>query len=378
MSVLQKTVLFEEHVRRGGRMVPFAGWTMPVQYTSILEEYEAVRGRVGIFDVSHMGQVRVTGKEALQYMRFLLTNDVGRCRKGQSMYSPMCYPDGGVVDDLIVYYVDDHEFFVVVNASNTARDVDWMREQVRELEVEISDESPRWGLLALQGPKAEAVLAAVHPQDIAKMPYRSFLNTKIYGEAAVIARTGYTGEDGFEIYVATDRTAGLWNELLSKGEPHGILPCGLGARDLLRLEMGYALYGHELDEQHSPLASGVGWAVKWENHEFLGRDALEDEKERGSPETLVYFSLSDRRIPRDKSPIFVDGQQLGAVVSGGFSPRLGHSIGAGFLKWNTKTKGPLPAVVEIQIRDTLMKGKITSTPFITGTSLKKARLAKTP
>lgn len=332
MAALRRTPLYDFHVARGGRMVDFAGWEMPVQYRSILEEHRAVRRAAGLFDVSHMGEVEVRGPGARAFLDYLLTNDVGRLLPGAALYSPMCEPSGGVVDDLLAYQRGPDDYFLCVNASNLAKDVAWIRDQAAATaaDVEIADVSDDWALLALQGPLAERVLQPLTGAKLGLIRPFHFAEATIAGVLCLASRTGYTGEDGFELYHAPSDSITLAEALLAAGSPHGLELCGLGARDSLRLEAGYPLYGHELSPEISPLAAGLGWTVKLgKASDFVGRTALAAEKAAGSPRRVVHFRTADRRIVRPDTAVSIeDGTGVGRVLSGTLSPILNEAIGS--------------------------------------------------
>ncbi|MEN9811456.1 MAG: hypothetical protein RL479_142 [Verrucomicrobiota bacterium] len=293
MTQLQRTPLRDFHAARGARLVDFAGWEMPVQYRSILEEHRAVRRAAGLFDVSHMGEFDVRGPGAAAFLNRLVTNDVARLFPGRVLYSPMCYPDGGVVDDLLVYQRAADDFFLCVNAGNLARDLEWIRTQAAGHDVTVTDRSAETALLALQGPRAVPILQGLTATSLAGIGYYHFAAGEVAGVPCVLSRTGYTGEDGFELYHAAGHAVCLAEALLAAGAPHGLELAGLGARDSLRLEAGYPL-----------LAAGLGWTVKLEKGcDFLGREALLAEKRGGSPRRVVYFRTGDRRILRPDSPV---------------------------------------------------------------------------
>lgn len=313
-------------------MVDFAGWEMPVQYRSILEEHRAVRRAAGLFDVSHMGEVEVRGPGARAFLDHLLTNDVGRLSPGGALYSPMCEPSGGVIDDLLAYQRGPEEYFLCVNASNIDKDVAWMRDQAAATAaaVEIVDVSDAWALLALQGPLAERLLQPLTGAKLGLIRSFHFSEATIAGVLCLASRTGYTGEDGFELYHAPADSVALAEALLAAGSPYGLELCGLGARDSLRLEAGYPLYGHELSSEISPLAAGLGWTVKLgKASDFVGRTALAAEKAAGSPRRVVHFRTGDRRIVRPDTPVLAaDGVAVGRVLSGTLSPILNEAIGS--------------------------------------------------
>jgi len=320
------------HADRGARFVDFGGWEMPVQYTSILDEHKAVREKAGLFDVSHMGEVWVRGERAAEYLDRLLVNAVGAAPSGKAVYSPMCQEDGGAVDDLIVYRVDEAAFLICVNAANARKDFDWMLRwrDAWGMDVEIADASDDFALLALQGPEAMAILEDAGIEGagaIKKFRHRSMP----FGDAGIrVCRTGYTGEDGVEIYVSPADAEALARGMVEAGESRGLRLCGLGARDSLRLEAGLPLYGHELSETISPLEAGLGWTVKFDKGDFVGKDALAAQKEKGLERRVIHFRLEGRRIAREGAPVVPEGggEPVGEVLSGTQSPVLNRPIGS--------------------------------------------------
>lgn len=331
-DALQHTALTSRHEALGARMVPFAGWYMPVQYSGILNEHRTVRTAAGLFDLGHMGQVRVTGPDALDYLQQVTSNDVAALQPGEAQYSMLPNPTGGVIDDIIVYRLQDEPgYFVVINAANHAKDVAWLQEQRSarpRLEVEVRDVSDDLGMIAIQGPNALEIVGALTDAPLAELKPFSCSRATVAGIPLLAARTGYTGEDGFEFYVPQDATMALWDALMAAGEPLGLAPIGLGARDTLRLEARMPLYGNELADDISPLEAGVGWAVKLDKGDFVGRDAIARLKEDGVPRKTVGFRLVERAgSARHGYEVQVDGHVVGVVTSGGRSPSLGDEIG---------------------------------------------------
>ncbi|MCX7623126.1 MAG: glycine cleavage system aminomethyltransferase GcvT [Thermomicrobium sp.] len=328
----QVTPLYERHRALGARFIEFHGWLMPVQYRGIVSEHIAVRTRAGLFDLGHMGQIVVRGADAVPFLQYLTPNDVARLRPGTAQYSMFLYPSGGVVDDIIVYYLaEGNEYFVVVNAANRTKDLEWLREhraRHQAWNVEIEDVSDRTGMLALQGPLAESILQRLTTQDLAALAPFAIARAEVAGTATLIARTGYTGEDGFELYCPIERTVELWDTLLETGEAEGLVPVGLGARDTLRIEAALPLYGNELGPDITPLEAGLEWVVRWDKGDFVGRESLARQREEGPPRRLVGFVLTERGgIPRTGYPVQVEGQIIGAVTSGTSSPTLEKTIG---------------------------------------------------
>jgi aminomethyltransferase len=361
MSELKRTPLRDFHAANGGRLVDFAGWEMPVQYRSILEEHKAVRHTAGMFDVSHMGEVDVRGPEAGAFLNHLLTNDVAKLFPGRVLYSPMCYPSGGVVDDLLVYLRGPDDYFLCINAGNIAKDLAWMREQSKNFNVTINDRSADYALLAVQGPKAAAIVQSLAGGNLALVKYYHFVEGTVAGVQCLISRTGYTGEDGFELYHAAADAPVLAEALLAAGGPLGMQLAGLGARDSLRLEAGYPLYGHEITAEVSPLTAGLGWTVKLDKGvDFVGRTALVAEKSQGASRRVVFFKTGDRRIVRAETPVLDPyGAPVGQVVSGTLSPILNESIGSALVEATAAVR-PL----QVDIRGTRLNLHLVKPPFV--------------
>ena len=355
---LKRTPLNAVHRGMGAKMVPFGGWDMPVQYRGILEEHRAVRSAAGLFDVSHMGEVEFVGAGAVAALQRLSCNDISRLRIGQVQYSALTTEAGTFVDDLTVYRLADDRYLVTLNASNIAKDVRWMRDHAAE--AEIIDRSDETALVAIQGPKALAILQTLTAVDLGAMPYYWFGRGAVAGEGAMLSRTGYTGEDGFEIYLSPERVASVWGALLEAGTPIGLLPCGLGARDTLRLEAKMALYGNDIDEEHTVLEADLGWIVKFQKGDFVGRDALLRQKAEGVARKLVGFEMLGRGIARSHYPILKQGVRIGEVTSGAPSPWLNKPIGLGYVESGHAATG---TEIDILIRDQPVAARIVQTPF---------------
>lgn len=329
MAELRRTSLYEFNASRGGRMVDFAGWEMPVQFASILEEHKATRSAAGLFDVSHMGEALVSGPRAEAFLDSVLTNDIASMEAGRVLYSLMCYESGGVVDDLLVYKKGENDFLLCLNASNTAKDLEWLDSQAAGFDVSIEDVSDRYALLALQGPRAMKILAGLADLDLAKLKYYRFAEAEVAGLPCLISRTGYTGEPGVELFVAPENAVALAERLLERGAPMGLALAGLGARDSLRLEAGYSLYGHEIDSEISPVQANLIWTVKLRKAaDFVGKAALQRENEAGPAKRIQFFKTGSRRIVRAGSEVSANGEAVGRVVSGTFSPQLNEAIGS--------------------------------------------------
>jgi len=368
MSELKHTPLYEEHVALQAKLVPFAGFEMPVQYpTGIRAEHEAVRTAAGMFDVSHMGEFLVTGPEALDFVSYVTSNDPARLGEGQAQYSMFCRDDGSSVDDLIVYRLGDQRFRLVVNGANLAKDWDHLTPLAARFDVRLDDESDDIGLIALQGPRAQEILAPLCSEELDPVGFYEFTTGTVAGVPGVISRTGYTGEDGFELYVPADRTAALWRDLLDAGRTVGLIPAGLGSRDSLRLEMGYALYGNDLDDGTSPLEAGLSWLVKLGKGDFVGREALQAQKDTGLTRRLRGFRLADRGFPRPGYDVVFDGEVVGTVRSGTLSPSLDAGIGTAYLPPEAAIGDP----VAIRIRGRDLEAQVVQMPFYRDGSVKK-------
>ncbi len=361
MSELKRTPLRDFHAAHGGRLVDFAGWEMPVQYRSILEEHKAVRRAAGLFDVSHMGEVDVRGPEAGKFLNHLVTNDVAKLFPGRVLYSPMCYANGGVVDDLLVYMRGAEDYFLCINAGNIDKDLAWIREQAAKFQVTITDRSADYALLAVQGPRAAEIVQSLTGAKLGLVKYYHFTEATVAGIHCLASRTGYTGEDGFELYHAAGDAVTLANAILDAGTPRGLELAGLGARDSLRLEAGYPLYGHEITADISPLTAGLGWTVKLDKGaDFIGRDALLAEKQNGAPQKIVFFKTGDRRIVRAETPVLAaTGATVGRVVSGTLSPILNEAIGSALVRADAATD-PLA----VDIRGAKLNLHLVKPPFV--------------
>lgn len=356
---LKRTSLYAVHVAAGARMVEFGGWEMPVQYTGILDEHQAVRTRAGLFDVSHLGEVEVVGPGATETIQRLVPNDASRLGIGQGMYTPICTPAGGIIDDLTVFRLGEERWWLVVNAATTANDFAWIASHTHN--ALARDASAEVALLALQGPRAQMILQRVTRADLASL--RSFHiaeRVEVAGVWSVISRTGYTGEDGFEVACPWEAAPTLWAALLESGRRDGLIPVGLGARDTLRLEAGYMLYGNDIDEQTTPLEAPLGWTVTWEKGEFIGRAALVQQQERGVERKLVGFEMTDRAIPRHGYALHADGAPVGQVTSGTFGPTVNKGIGMGYVR-RAYVKPGTPLGVEVRGRAT--PARVVKLPF---------------
>lgn len=355
---VKKTPLSDLHEAAGAKMVPFAGFYMPVSYRGISEEHRKVRSTVGVFDLSHMGEFRVTGPKALEFLQKVTTNDVAKLAVGDVQYSMMCYPEGGVVDDLLVYRLPD-SYLLVVNAANIEKDFEWLASHKPE-GVTLTDESDQTALIAIQGPKAEALMAKLTDFDLPNLGYYKAAKDKVCGEEILFSRTGYTGEDGFELYMTPERAEHFWKKVVEAGQAFDIEPIGLGARDTLRLEMKYMLYGNDIDATTNPLEAGLGWVVKLAKGDFIGKGPTEKLKAEGLKRKLVSLEMTEKAIPRKGCGIFASGQKVGEVTSGTFSPSLEKGIGLGYVPSALAEVG---MKLEIEIRGKNSPAVVVPAPF---------------
>ncbi|WP_082588226.1 glycine cleavage system aminomethyltransferase GcvT [Paenibacillus sp. Soil724D2] len=359
--MLKRTPLFPIYAEHGARVIDFGGWELPVQFAGIQKEHDAVRQQAGLFDVSHMGEVRVSGEDALPFLQKITTNDVSKLEAGQCQYSLMCYPTGGVVDDLLVYKLGDNNYMLVINASNIDKDVEWMQMNLTG-RVELTNVSDETAMLALQGPHAEQILAKVTDAPIQSLKSFRFLqDVEVSGIQALVSRTGYTGEDGFELYVDKDDAIKLWNLLLSADQNLSLVPVGLGARDTLRFEARLPLYGQELSKDITPLEAGLSFFVKLDKGDFIGRDVIAGQKANGIPRKLVGIEMVERGIPRPHYAVFnMDGKQIGEVTTGTQSPTFKTNVGLALIDSAYSTLG---TELNVEIRGAQVKAKVVSTPF---------------
>jgi aminomethyltransferase len=353
---LKKTPLNELERNLGGKMVDFGGWELPVQFSGILDEHEAVRKRAGIFDVSHMGEIIVKGPAALPLLQKLTCNDVSKLADGRAHYNGLLYPTGGFVDDILIYRNSADDYFVVVNASNSDKDFEWMRESAKGLDVEVANVSADYAQLAIQGPRAEALLQPMTSTDLSSIKYYRFAHGSVDRVMAIISRTGYTGEDGFELYVAPEHAPYLMEKIIHAGAK----PCGLGARDTLRLEAKMALYGNDIDHTTTPIEADLEWIVKLDKGDFSGRDVLDRERAEGPRRKLVGFEMVDRGIARHGYPVVDGSTEIGVVTSGTHSPTLKKAIGLAYLPLDKAAPGNEFAVL---IRGKETRARVVPTPF---------------
>jgi aminomethyltransferase len=358
-EALKRTPLNEVHRSSGAKMVDFGGWDMPVQYSGLLDEHNTVRSAAGLFDVSHMGEIEIRGPEAMKLADYVTTNAVTRLKDGQAQYSGLLYEHGGFVDDILVHKVSDDSFFLCVNASNQEKDFEHIGAANR-FDCEVEFASPKYAQLAIQGPKALAIAHQLTAANLSAIRYYWFIDDKFAGVPARIARTGYTGEDGFEVYVAPEHAVKVWYAILESGRPHGIKPCGLGARNTLRLESKMALYGHEIGASMSPYEADLGWIVKLDKGEFVGRGALRRQREKGLTRKLVGFEMRGRGIGRDGYEVLLEGHPAGWVTSGSPAPTLNKNIGLCYLPIDRAKPGEK---IEIVIRNQAVEALTVPTPF---------------
>ena len=355
----RKTPLHEVHQSYGARMVEFAGWEMPVQYQGALPEHQAVRTAVGVFDVSHMGEIEVEGPDAKTFLQKLTCNDVEKLSIGQAQYSALLYPTGAFVDDIILYRFSATHYMLCVNAANRQKDLDWI---LRHLEgnATVSDQSDDYVQLSVQGPDSLQLLAELAGQDLSGLRYYWFLRGTISGHQAIISRTGYTGETGYELYISPRAAVAVWESIFEAGGRYGLQPAGLAARNTLRLEMAYALYGNDISDRTTPLEAGLAWIVKLDKGDFIGREALLSQQQTGVSRELVGFEMTGRGLPRDHYPVFVSGRQTGEVTSGSYSPTLQRGIGLTYLPSDKESAG---RDLEIEIRGRKVQAEGVETPF---------------
>lgn len=359
-TTLKHTPFNAQHRAAGAKLVDFAGFEMPLRYSGDVREHRAVREAVGLFDVSHMGEFHVTGPGAVEFVDRAVTNDVAALVPGQALYSPMCRPESGIVDDVLVYRFADH-LMMVVNASNVGKDYAWLQAQ-RPSGVSLEDRSEETALLALQGPKAAQVLRGHVPDPVLDLGYYRFAEAPLFGVPALVSRTGYTGEDGFELYFHPRHAAVVWEGLLEAGRPLGLELVGLGARDTLRLEMAYMLYGNDLDDTSSPLEAGLGWTVKLGKPDFVGKSALIEQKEKGLRRKLVGLEAEGRRVPRHGMAVESGGRSIGVVTSGAFAPSLEKAIAMAYVEPGA---GALGTALEVTAGSTRIPARVVKRPFYT-------------
>lgn len=360
MNTPKKTPFYDIHVAKGAKMVTFAGFEMPIVYTSIIEEHQTVRTRAGLFDVSHMGEFFIEGTDAESFLNFITINDVSALADGQAQYSAMCYPDGGIVDDLIIYRFEKNRYMMVVNAGNVQKDFSWIKEHLSG-KVSIKNDSDAYGLLALQGPASMKILSKITDVNLRDIQFYHFVETNVAGFPVILSRTGYTGEPGFEFYHKTQFSKDLWQSIMKAGDEYQLAPVGLGARDTLRLEMKYCLYGNDIDQTTNPIEAGLGWITKTDKNDFIGKDAIMSVKTNKPDRKLVGFIMEDRAIPRHGYNVYAGNDAIGIVTSGTQSPTLNKAIGLAYIHRDFAKIG---SEILINIRNRMMKAVIVKTPFV--------------
>jgi aminomethyltransferase len=360
--VTKKTKFYEIHKNYNAKLVEFAGFEMPIQYSSIIAEHKAIRNAVGVFDVSHMGEVFIRGEKALEFVQEITTNDASKLTPGRVQYSAMCYPNGGIVDDLLVYCISDKEFMLVVNASNLEKDFNWMNEN-NSFDVDIINESDYYSLLAVQGPESKNVIQKITDQEV-NLEYYHFMKAKVAGVEMILSRTGYTGELGYELYFKGDEAvaAQVWNALFEAGKEFNIQPVGLGARDSLRLEMGFCLYGNDIDQTTNPLEAGLGWITKLQKKSFIGKEAILQAKNSGLKRKLVPLLIDEKAFPRHGYDVVVNGKKIGNVTSGTVSPMLEKGIALAYVESEYAVE---KSIINLLIRGKEVPSTVVRLPFLT-------------
>lgn len=368
-EILKMTPLYEEHVALGARMVPFAGWQMPVQYSGLVDEHKCVRNAVGLFDVSHMGEINITGRGALEFLQHMTLNDVAKLNIGQAQYNAFCYENGTIVDDIIIYKRGYDSFFICVNASNIEKDFAWLKEYAPKQGVIIENLTDDYAQIAIQGPKSRELVSKVVDIKIHDLAYYHFTEGKVLGVPSIIARTGYTGELGYELYLPASSAAKVWRALLQSGVDYGVKPCGLGARDTLRLECGYLLYGNDMDQTKTAIECGLSWITKFDKPDFIGRKALLLQKEAGTKIKMVAIEMQDKAIGRHGYKIFSEqdnGIEIGIITSGSPSPTLTKNIGMAYVN---SEYAKLGNKIWVEIRGDKKAAIVVKKPFYTQGSI---------
>lgn len=360
---LKRTPLFSQYEKSGAKTVDFGGWELPVSFGGIKQEHAAVRERAGIFDVSHMGEVIVSGRDTIEFLQYMMTNNAAKPKDGKCQYTALCYANGGTVDDLVWYRLNEEKALLIVNAANEEKDYNWLKQNSHEFaNVQVENVSDQFAQLAVQGPKAEEILQRLTKEDLSAIGFFSFKESvEIAGVEVLISRTGYTGEDGFEIYLAPDQASVLWAAVLEKGNADGIEPCGLGARDTLRFEANLALYGQELTDEITPIEAGLGFAVKTDvDADFIGKDVLKEQKEHGPPRKLAGIEMTDKGIPRNGYSVLAAGEKIGDVTSGTQSPTLGKNLGLVLIDPAYSKPG---SEMQVEIRQRHLNAVVIERPF---------------
>lgn len=357
---LKKTPLYEHHVLLQGTIVDFGGWALPIYYTGIIAEHQWTRQSCSFFDVSHLGEIRVTGPKAFEFLQHRLTNDLKKCEPWRMQYTLLCDERGCALDDILVYRGVIEDYYLIVNAANISRDLAELKKYVVS-DVILEDKSQEMGCVAVQGPKSEVILEKIFGFRLQSMPYYSFKEEKFCGETVWVSRSGYTGEDGFEIFSLNELVPRIWDRLMTEGKKQGALPAGLGARNTLRLEAGNVLYGHELDDTTTPLEARLNFVLSWDKGDFVGRESLLNQKQTGVQKKLVGFKMLDKSVARENYPILKEGKKIGAVTSGSYAPSVGGNIGMAYVATGHENLGNTLA---IEIHGKLAKAEIVRRPFI--------------
>jgi glycine cleavage system T protein len=366
-TALRRTALNETERKAGGKMVDFHGWELPIEFSGILKEHEAVRNSAGIFDVSHMGQVFVTGPDAFKLLQHTNANDLKKATPGKGVYSHVTNEKAGLVDDIIAFCLEMDRYLVVVNAATALKDFEWFKKQAEKMRVKVENKSDEYSILAVQGPNVPKMFEEFAPEAL-KLPRFGIVEKELYGKHCFISRTGYTGEDGFEITAPNDIAVRLWEDMMELGKPYGIVPCGLGARDTLRLESGYLLYGQDVDDDHTTYEAGYGWVVCLDKGDFIGRQILADQKANGLKRKLTGIVLTAGGVPRAGCRVLIDGKEIGRLNSATYSPTLKKGIGVGYMT----PAGLKPGTpVEVEIRGRMVKAEVARVPFHKGTAFSK-------
>lgn len=359
----KKTIFYDKHVELGARMVEFGGWDMPVQYSSIIEEHKTVRTSAGLFDVSHMGQVFVSGVDSLNFLQKIVPQDISKLSDTKAVYCQLPYKTGGLVDDLIIYKFKENDYLIIVNAANIEKDYNWFLENKENLDVNIVNKSDDYAMLALQGPNASKIISDLGIHEEVQPEFFTIKETKILDVPVYLARTGYTGEDGFEVIVKNENALFIFNKIMEYGENYGVKPIGLGARDTLRLEAALMLYGNDLNENTTPIEAGLKWSVPADKTEdYNGKDVIMNQIQNGVEKKLIGFEMLDRAIPRHEYEIYFDGHKTGEVTSGGFAPTLEKNIGMGYVSTSDDIK--VDSVIQIMVRNKLYNAKVVKRPFV--------------
>jgi len=357
---MKKTPLHHTHIVLGAKMTDFGGWEMPVEYSSIIDEHHAVRNHCGLFDICHMGEIMISGEKAAQSVQMLISNDLNKLEYGKVLYTPICKEDGGIIDDLLVYMLGEDSYLFVVNAANKIKDYNWIKENIHT-ETKVEDLSDYYAMLALQGPESKSILKQLTDAELDSIDYYHFIEAEAAGVDMIISRTGYTGELGYELYFPAEKAEEIWQILIKAGEEFKLMPAGLGARNTLRLEKGYALYGNDIDESTNPIEAGLGWTVDFDGDDFIGRESLIKIKENCCSRRLKGLIITGRGMARHGYEIYADSKKIGRVTSGSYSPSLKKSIAMGYLAEEYTEPG---SKIQIKIRERFVEAEVVELPFL--------------